>query len=117
MARARVSNKPRIVSANHLMEGDVMYRTSTGGWSAFLIDAHVVTADVDADGFLAEALSEPHLVVDPGLHEVEVDADGAPRPVSARERIRALGPTVRRDLGKQADQRDAGAAAAEREAA
>ena len=41
-------------------------------------------------------------VIDPYLIEVTLDG-AAPRPVSNREAIRAQGPTVRLDLGKQAE--------------
>ena len=44
---------------------------------------------------------EARIVVDP--YEIEVDTGtGSPVPVRFREKIRALGPTVRLDLGKQA---------------
>ncbi len=42
-------------------------------------------------------------VVDPYLVAVEIAAEGAPRPRHYREALRALGPSVRPDLGKQAD--------------
>ena len=48
---------------------------------------------------LAESRQE---VVDPYLIEVVV-GDARVRPVETRERIRATGPTVRKDLGRQAE--------------
>ena len=42
-------------------------------------------------------------IVDPYLVAVEVNAQGVPQPRHYREALRALGPSVRPDLGKQAD--------------
>ena len=45
----------------------------------------------------------PRKVVDPYLVDVEIAADGRSRPRHYREALRALGPSMRPDLGKQAD--------------
>jgi len=60
--------------------------------------------DAAADGLLAEAEGQGQeiRVVEPYLIEVALEGAG-PRPVSYLEAIRAKGPTVRLDLGKQAD--------------
>lgn len=105
------ANQSRIVSANLLLEGDVVYRTHAGGWSSRLSDAAIVSDDAEADALLAAAEAEPHLVVDAALAAVAVDAEGRVAPLAHRERIRALGPSNRPDLGKQAE--NDGAASAE----
>ncbi len=48
----------------------------------------------------AQAVKDQH-VVNPYLFDVDVDGT-TPKPISVREQIRATGPTVRLDLGKQA---------------
>ena len=107
-----VESKKRIVSANLLLEGDVVYRTGAGGWSRDLADAEVAATEAEADTLLTAAEAEPHLVVDAALAPVTLGADGLPRPATLRERIRAAGPTTRPDLGKQAQERSTAAEAA-----
>ena len=92
----------RIVTANRLDDGLVVYLNGAG-WSGRIDDARVAQADEDAAALLAEAKGPGQAVrvVDPYL--IEVTREGAvPRPVSHREAIRARGPTVRTDLGRQA---------------
>lgn len=94
---------PVVLNANSVLDGDVVFHTGAA-WSTRLADA-LIAADEDTAGQLerirdaAEASGE---VVEPYLVAVAVDADGAVMPVHYRERLRALGPSVRPDLGKQA---------------
>ncbi len=93
----------RIVTANRLDDGLVVYLDGAG-WSERIDDARVARAEEDAAALLAQAEGPGQAVrvVDPYL--IEVTREGAvPRPASHREAIRAQGPTVRPDLGKQAD--------------
>ena len=93
---------PLILSANALLDGDVVYRTADG-WSTRLADAVVALDEtaasrLEAAQVLAEILGDP---IGPALVAVALDSGGVV-PVHYRERIRALGPTVRPDLGPQA---------------
>jgi hypothetical protein len=92
----------RIVTANRLSDGLVVYLNGAG-WSERIEDARVAGDDAAADGLLAraEGPGQEVRVIGPYLIEVTRAASGA-RPVSHREAIRARGPTVRPDLGKQA---------------
>ena len=93
----------RIVTANRLDDGLVVYLNGAG-WSERIDDARIAGDDAAADGLLVRAggPGQAVRVVDPYL--IEVTREGAvPRPVSHREVIRARGPTVRTDLGKQAE--------------
>lgn len=92
----------RIVTANRLSDGLVVYLDGAG-WSERIEDARVAADDAAADGLLAraEAPGQEVRVIGPYLIEVTRAAFGT-RPVSHREAIRAQGPTVRPDLGKQA---------------
>ncbi len=92
----------KIVTANRLGDGLVVYLNGAG-WSERIDDARVAGDDAAASRLLAQAEGPGQAirVVDPYL--IEVTGEGAvPRPVRHREVIRALGPTVRPDLGKQA---------------
>ncbi|MDX1484753.1 MAG: DUF2849 domain-containing protein [Alphaproteobacteria bacterium] len=92
-----------VISANRLRDGLVVYLTAEGNWSESIADAEVAHGEEEAAALLARAQAdvEKRLVVDPYLINVDI-GDGAPRPTRFRELIRAKGPTVRRDLGKQA---------------
>lgn len=89
--------KPRIISANDLFEGDVVYLDRSGGWTRAIEDAAIAATDDEAETL--EALArQPLLVVGPYLLPVSLDADGRPTPTHYREKIRDLGPTTRPDL-------------------
>ena len=93
----------RIVTANRLDDGLVVYLNGAG-WSERIGDARVAGAEGDAAALLAQAEAPEQAVRVVGPYLIEVTREGAgPRPVSHREAIRALGPTVRPDLGKQAE--------------
>ena len=93
----------RIVTANRLDDGLVVYLDGAG-WSERIDDARVAGDDAAAERLLARAQGPEQAVrvVDPYLIEVTRE-DTVPRPVRHRETIRARGPTVRPDLGKQAE--------------
>ena len=95
----------QVVSANRLTDGLVVYLTPAGGWSEQLIDGHVATDETAAKSILALAkqAQDGRIVVDPYLIDV-ADFEGELRPKKYREYIRAMGPSVRPDLGKQAGQ-------------
>ena len=91
------------VTANRLIDGEVVYFTSTGDWSENLTDA-VVADGKEACATLfahAEPAVAAQLVVEPYLFEI-ANEDGTLVPASVREKIRMAGPTIRLDLGKQA---------------
>jgi hypothetical protein len=93
---------PQMLTANRLKDGDVLY-WKTGGWVEALKDGEVFAEAAPADAALAAAQSfvTGNIVVSPYLFDVRVDAAGI-HPVKEREIIRAAGPSVRDDLGKQA---------------
>ncbi len=93
----------KIVTANRLDDGLVVYLNGAG-WSERIEDARIAGDDAAADGLLAEAEGPGQEIRVVGPYLIEIALEGAePRPVSYREAIRAKGPTVRLDLGKQAD--------------
>jgi hypothetical protein len=87
------------LTASRLIDGAVLYWRG-GGWVETLAEADVFAAPQTGEAALAAAKDfvARNVVVNPYLFEVK---DG--HPVSEREIIRAAGPSVRSDLGKQAD--------------
>lgn len=82
---------PKVVTANALIEGDVIYQTATG-WTRDLAQAEVLTDEADADIRLIEASQQQDMVV--GVYLADVDtAKGAPAPTHFREAFRATGPS------------------------
>jgi hypothetical protein len=100
-AMAQQNHGSQMLTANRLVDGDVLYRKGTG-WVLSLADGDIYD-EAGAATALAAAQAETiqNIFVAPYLFEVRV-ADGIITPVKEREIIRAAGPTVRMDLGKQA---------------
>lgn len=95
---------PAILLANDLLDGDVVFRTATG-WSRDPAEA-LVAEDADAAVALegeAGAAMARNEVVDAYLVDIAVDPHGVPVPRHFRERFKILGPSIRPDLGKQAE--------------
>lgn len=92
---------PKIVSANDLMAGDVVYLTPAHGWTRRLAEA-AVARDAQAAETLLAAANQPGAVVDPYLADVSLET-GAPVPTHFREVYRTRGPSHRPDLGRQAE--------------
>ena len=89
------------LTANDLQTGAVVFRT-TEGWSGHFAEAQLFSDPLDARAELDLAVLETVRLADPYLIDVAL-TDGLPSPTSFRERIRALGPTVREDLGPQTE--------------
>ena len=95
--------KLKVMTANLLREGDVVYLSAKGSWSPWLRDAEMVEGAEGAARLEAaadKAVGE-RLVVGPYLMQVAKQS-GWPRPVGTREKIRAKGPTTHPAFGKQA---------------
>jgi hypothetical protein len=89
----------QILTANRLADGDVVYWRG-GSWVESFAEGETFPTPAGAEAALAAAQEfvAKNLVVNPYLFEVRDH-----RPVKEREIIRAAGPTVRADLGKQAE--------------
>lgn len=92
----------KVITANKLTFGEVVYWAQSRGWQDSLQQAHVLD-DVGAEEALKLAAGSVQRceVVAPYAFPVRVE-HGRIIPVSARELIRARGPSVRPDVGKQA---------------
>lgn len=93
----------QIVTANRLVDGVVVFQDADGGWAEDFARAAVYDDAAAAKAALAVAAGAvaSSLIVDPYAIDVEW-RNGHYAPTALREAIRAAGPTVRRDLGKQA---------------
>lgn len=81
---------PKVVTANALLEGDVIYLTADDTWSRDLKDAEVLTDEAHADLRLIDAHAGD--IVGPYLADVKVN-EGVPTPVHFREEFRTRGPS------------------------
>ena len=93
----------KVVTANRLGDGEVVYLATAGAWSAWLEDAEAAETPDGEAALLSHAQMavETRVVVAPYAMAVSRER-GRLRPTSQREVIRARGPSVRPDLGKQA---------------
>lgn len=82
---------PKVITANALLEGDVIYLTATG-WTRQIAEADVLTDEADADLRMIEASSQVDSVVGVYLADVTIE-DGIPHPTHFREDFRATGPS------------------------
>jgi sulfite reductase (NADPH) hemoprotein beta-component len=81
--------KPKVLTANDLVEGDAVF-LGAEGWGRAVAAARVAATPEEAAALEAEgaAAERANLVVGPYLVEVSLEG-GAPEPIARRERIRA----------------------------
>jgi len=85
-------NLPVVVTANALLEGDVVYVKADGSWSRSLQKALVLRETKDADSHLQTATAQSNLVVGAYLIPVELNA-GRLETIHSREYFRKTGPS------------------------
>ncbi|HMB47611.1 MAG TPA: DUF2849 domain-containing protein [Afifellaceae bacterium] len=92
----------KVLTANRLVDGEAVWFGENGRWIETLDGSQVADSldQVEALEAIAARDVAANLVVDVALIDVR-RAEGALWPVRLRERIRAIGPTFRTDLGKQ----------------
>ncbi len=93
----------KILTANRLVDGDVVFLTSNDDWSIDINEACIAHDKADAD-----RLEETGAIADTAAHVIGcylvdvVVIDGDIKATHYREIMRTKGPSVRHDLGKQA---------------
>lgn len=94
---------PQILFASDLERGEVVF-LGAAGWELDHRRARVARDSQEAAALEAFGKSEidRNRVVDVYLADVAIGADGTPTPLHYREKMRVEGPSVRKDLGKQA---------------
>jgi hypothetical protein len=93
----------KVLAANRLIDGEAVWLAPDGRWAETL-QAAEIARDPDRQSRLAEAgkaSAARNEVLDVELIDVEF-VDGRIVPIRLRERIRAGGPSIHPELGKQA---------------
>ena len=103
-AKAKGPKLPVIMTANDLLEGEVVFLTREG-WSLDPKAALIADDAETADWMVEEGRKgfSQNRIVDPYLVEVTRDAGGLPVASHFREAIRQKGPTMLPQYGKQAE--------------
>ena len=83
---------PKVVTANMLLEGDVVWLTKDDQWSRDMADAELIEDEAVAEDRLLFAMGQPGTVVGPYLIDAAASADG-PQPTHFREEFRTKGPS------------------------
>ena len=93
----------KILTANRLSDGEAVWYAD-GRWAETMDGAEIATDKAGEERLdaIGKAAFAANLVLDVALVDIELTDTGAIRPIRLRERIRAAGPTIRNDLGKQA---------------
>ncbi len=93
---------PKVITANALIEGDVVYQTADDRWTRRLSKAEFLTDEAYANLRLLQAEGQPDLVV--GVYMVDAsEGPNGPEPIHFREDFRRTGPS-NYNHGKQAEQ-------------
>lgn len=82
-----------VVSASFLGSGAPAYRRADGTWSPHLQEAVAVATEAERDALLAAALKDEGVACDAYHFPVRLEG-GVVDPLTAREEIRAKGPTI-----------------------
>jgi hypothetical protein len=105
--------KGQLVTANRLRDGIAVFLTRSGAWSEKIDEAALALEPQAAAALEARAKDDEKATLVTGSYLIDAERRaGRIRAAHIRERMRTLGPTVRLDLGKQAEG-TAGAFAAE----
>jgi sulfite reductase (NADPH) hemoprotein beta-component len=87
-----------VLTANRLRDGRVVWYGAHDTWVERIADAEILAAGADASALArAQDWARREVVVDVYAVPVESDDTGV-IPVTMRERVRAIGPSVRTDL-------------------
>ncbi len=92
---------PKVVTANDLRLGDVVYLTAADGWSRHHNEAELIEDEAHAQMRLLHGAAQRNLVVGPYLADAKAGPHG-PEPVHFRETFRTRGPSNYAH-GKQVD--------------
>ncbi|WP_299927283.1 DUF2849 domain-containing protein [uncultured Pelagimonas sp.] len=83
---------PKVITANALAEGDVVYLDANDVWVRDLAQADLITDEAVADARLVEASTQHDIVVGVYLADMKAGENG-PEPVHFREEFRRRGPS------------------------
>ena len=83
---------PKVVTANDLLEGDVIYQTADDRWSRRLEEAEIIEDEAHAQLRLLDAERQKNIIVGVYLADVAKGENG-PEPIHFREAFRRTGPS------------------------
>ena len=92
---------PKVITANRLREGDVVYLTADDRWSRRHEEAELIEDEAHGQLRLLHAMGQGNLVVGAYLADAKAGPNG-PEPTHFREVFRTRGPS-NYFLGKQAE--------------
>jgi len=96
--------KGQVMTANRLRDGEVVFLTQSGVWSEKIDDAVLAEDPQVLAALESRAADDVKSTLITGQYLFDAERiDKKIRATHIRERIRTLGPTVRFDLGKQAE--------------
>jgi hypothetical protein len=85
---------PSIITANRTVDGAVIYRNASQGWSTDLSEAAIVRTVAEARALLAESVADDIGAVGAYIAPVEIKDGGNVKPGNLRELIRLRGVTI-----------------------
>ena len=91
----------KALTGNRLTDGEVVFG-GPGGWVEKFSEATLYADAAEAEAALAAAREQTTFIVEPYLIDISLE-EGQPVPIAFRERVRALGPTIHPDMGKQTE--------------
>ncbi|MEI4486815.1 DUF2849 domain-containing protein [Frigidibacter sp. MR17.14] len=83
---------PKVVTANDLLEGDVIYLTADDRWTRMHAEAELIEDEAHAQLRLLKAQAQGNRIVGPYLADAKPGAHG-PEPIHFREVFRTRGPS------------------------
>lgn len=93
----------QVLTANRLSDGAVVYFTQSGSWSESIAESRIARDVKASETLLADGLDAASGRTADSPYLIDVSVDGADvRPLRYRERIRAFGPSIHPEFGKQA---------------
>jgi Protein of unknown function (DUF2849) len=99
-----IIEKGQVMTANRLRDGDAVFLTRSGVWSEKIDDAVLALEPLAVSALESRAADDVKATLVTGQYLIKAErVDGKIRAFEMRERMRTTGPTVRLDLGKQAD--------------
>ena len=93
----------QVMTAYRIEDGHVIYLAADGSWSEWIEQARIATTKEEADALTAAAkdATDANQIFETYL--IDVTTDGRTWPVTMREVMRAQGPTIHPQFGKQAE--------------
>ncbi len=83
---------PKVVTANALIEGDVVWLTEDDRWTRTMSEAELIDDEAHAEIRLLDAQRQANIVVGAYLADARAGEEG-PEPTHFREAIRTRGPS------------------------